>query len=54
MFRCHDEKKYLLNEEQDQEIKINQNKLKNQNYNKGIKNKKQNMKGVYTLAEENY
>ena len=54
MFRCHDEKKYLLNEEQEQEIKRGQNTLKNQNYNKGMKNKKQNMKGAYTLAEENY
>lgn len=54
MFRCHDEKKYLLNEDQEQEIKRGQNTLKNQNYNKGMKNKKQNMKGVYTLAEENY
>ena len=54
MFRCHDEKKYLLNEDQEQEIKRGKNTLKNQNYNKGMKNKKQNMKGVYTLAEENY
>ena len=54
MFKCHDEKKYLLNEDQEQEIKRGQNTLKNQNYNKGMKNKKQNMKGVYTLAEENY
>ena len=54
MFRCYDEKKDLLTEEQEQEIKTNPQKLKNQNYSKGMKNKKQNMKGVYTLAEENY
>jgi hypothetical protein len=54
MFKCHDEKKYLLNEEQGQEIKRSLSKLKNQNYNKGMKSKKQNMKGVYALAEENY
>ena len=54
MFRCHDENKYLLNEEQEQEIKRNQSKFKNQNYNKGMKNKKQNKKQVYTLAEDNY